>query len=1644
MNNQFTKSLLIAFILCSLALITPQKANATCTANITGLKFYDLVGSNDVTISNNGTYSLSALPSSFTLESIYSGSMGSMKFTITGSLSTTIIENYDPYNYPAGGGAWTHGAGTYTVKMQAYHGSNASGNICDTKTITFTLTSGSSCSEFTSGGTISGAETNCGSYNPTIITSTALPSGGHGGTTEYIWLENSTASNSGATVIPGATGPTYDPGTINTTTFYRRCVRRCGGNYIKESNWVKKEVTSCPSNCCTDMALVKWNMDACAGCTSPNNQSYSEFTATYVSSCISVNPSTVSGTALPHSCITGYAGKALCNTAGNTFTIESAFSPSSTQALDITALKYYVNNPLSFNGYGACYGPYSGNNISQYLLKVKKNGSLIHQEVRSLPNTWTVQNIDLSGYSSLQNLTSSTTITIEISSAYVYNAYFDLDEFEIIGKVCPTCDPLTNGGSIGSNQSFCNSGTPAAFTSTGAPTGGSGSTINYRWQSRPVGGSWSTISGATNATYNASTISQSTQYRRQAKRALCGNWKNSNVLTVTIQPGVDAGVNGSTTVCDHSTATIDLAGLITGEDAGGVWTRTSGTGGTFSASNGTYIPAVGATTSTFKYTVAGTTPCPNDYSVATVNINVCQIMVSGTVFNDINGLTDNDVNGIGIGTPSSTPVFVSLVNSAGNVFASTQVNNNGTYQFQNVTTNSTYSMVLSTVAGVVGNTPPSADLPNGWLNTGESPNNATSDGTVDGMQSFSVGIVDVPNIDFGIQQPPTPGIDSIPPTPNPGDSVCVVVPGSEFSGIDASAGGIVTNLTICTFPSNIDRIEINGVAYTSGNWPVSGVTIPTNAQGEPTQGICIDPQDGLVTNEINYTVTDNAGATSVCDGKVIIKFYPISLSGNVYNDTDGPAHVNGLGINTPSSTQLYANLIDASGDVAATTAVTSNGSYNFPSVKPNTNYSVVLSTTQGTNGNTAPTPALPFGWKNVSEDCCDNTGNDGSTDGVTTAAVGTTDVTNVNFGIMEPLTIGNRVFVDLNQDGNRDGGEPFLPNASVNLYTDNNNDNNPDGAAIQTTTTNGSGVYRFDDLLPGRYIVGVTPPAPASGSPYVSTEGAAQSVDPNNNVNNDDNGILTVGNETRSGVIIMAAGTEPTNDDTYNAIPDNNSNMSIDFGFYQEIKLSGIVFQDESGPANVDGSPIGSASGNQLYAHLIDGSGNVEAIKPISNLGMYEFLDLRPNTSYSVVLSDIQGNVNSPAPAAHLPEGWVNVAEDCCDGIGNDGTPDGINLSPTVTSDVPNVNFGIREPVALGNLVWVDSNKNGIVDGNEGPLENAVVNLYEDNNNDGNADGAAIATMTTQSDGLYKFVDLYSGKYIVGVTPPSITGGTLESSSVGEETNPNLDVDNNDNGITKIGDEVRSGTINLISNTEPQGELPNNTAPVPDSNSNLTVDFGFFACPTNFVFDSVDLCVNSTFDLTSVEPALFTGGSWRQNNVLVPTPTAVGSGTYTYTYNEGNCSASGSITLSDNIPDYTPTIQIAPSAITGTSNVRVILTLSEILNKKACSDLYILVPKLLPRFQFTFDNTATSIAGVPVENGNWEFANSNPNFYVWRYTANGGLFPSGGTSTIGYIGTYDPNNTDGQSTFSVQVFQGSGGETNQLNNTDSELLIYFR
>jgi SdrD B-like domain/SprB repeat/Secretion system C-terminal sorting domain len=123
------------------------------------------------------------------------------------------------------------------------------------------------CDNVTSGGAIAGNEFGCPSptWDPSIITNVTLPSGGSGNL-EYIWMSTTgdpTLPLSQWSPIPGSNGPTYDPGPISITTYYRRCSRRSGcSDWIGETNIVVKEAICCDN--VTSGGTIAANQVSCA------------------------------------------------------------------------------------------------------------------------------------------------------------------------------------------------------------------------------------------------------------------------------------------------------------------------------------------------------------------------------------------------------------------------------------------------------------------------------------------------------------------------------------------------------------------------------------------------------------------------------------------------------------------------------------------------------------------------------------------------------------------------------------------------------------------------------------------------------------------------------------------------------------------------------------------------------------------------------------------------------------------------------------------------------------------------------------------------------------------------------------------------------------------------------------------------------------------------------------------------------------------------------------------------------------------------------------------------------------------------------------------------------------------------------------
>jgi hypothetical protein len=171
------------------------------------------------------------------------------------------------------------------------------------------------------------------------------------------------------------------------------------------------------------------------------------------------------------------------------------------------------------------------------------------------------------------------------------------------------------------------------------------------------------------------------------------------------------------------------------------------------------IPADHYLTTAGQYTMTanngGSCLAPFDYGVAKNSTTV-----SGTLFNDPNGLSDGLVNGTPIGMPSGATIYAYLVDATGKVRFKTTVHNaNGTYSFSQTDVNSTFTLRLSTAnVPLYATAPAAASLPVGWAAAGEAfgTNNLAGTGNEPGTPNLAITVTTatspVTNVNMGIQQ----------------------------------------------------------------------------------------------------------------------------------------------------------------------------------------------------------------------------------------------------------------------------------------------------------------------------------------------------------------------------------------------------------------------------------------------------------------------------------------------------------------------------------------------------------------------------------------------------------------------------------------------------------------------------------------------------------------------------------------------------------------------------------------------------------------------------------------------------------------------------------------------------------------------------
>jgi LPXTG-motif cell wall-anchored protein len=444
------------------------------------------------------------------------------------------------------------------------------------------------------------------------------------------------------------------------------------------------------------------------------------------------------------------------------------------------------------------------------------------------------------------------------------------------------------------------------------------------------------------------------------------------------------------------------------------------------------------------------------------------------------------------------------------------------------------------------------------------------------------------------------------------------------------------------------------------------------------------------------------------------------------------------------------------------------------------------------------TSGIPAGLVNSADEDADL---DGQTD-VSGLTSGSSHLT-ADFGYAGTGAIGDTVWWDLDGDGNQGVAEPGFSGIDVTLTWAGLNGVFGDADdAVFTTTTDGDGMYLFEYLPPGDFIVVVD----ETGLPA----GVAQSADPDLALDGQSEVTLGLG----------------------------QTDLAQDFGYRGAGSVGDYIWYDLNNDGVQDGNEPGVGGGEVLVTFfgpdgVIGGGDDVVFRATTDTAGNYTVpglpsgfysaaVDLATIPAGTTVTADLDGgdpevtlftlgaaedktDVDYPLVGDASLSGtvWNDVDADQVIASGEAGIPgvtvivtwtgpvgpvviavesgpDGSwdlptlppgdytveldlatvppGMSPTTPTDdsvtLPVgghgvVDFGLAELVNLGSTVWIDTDGDGVVDFDESGIPEVLVNLY-------NEDGLLVAITETDANGNYLFADLLPGIYLVQIDPHSL------------------------------------------------------------------------------------------------------------------------------------------------------------------------------------------------------------------------------------------------------------------------------------------------
>ncbi len=315
--------------------------------------------------------------------------------------------------------------------------------------------------------------------------------------------------------------------------------------------------------------------------------------------------------------------------------------------------------------------------------------------------------------------------------------------------------------------------------------------------------------------------------------------------------------------------------------------------------------------------------------------------------------------------------------------------------------------------------------------------------------------------------------------------------------------------------------------------------------------------------------------------------------------------------------------------------------------------------------------------------------------------------------------LGNYVWHDINYDGIQDSTD--LPLQGVIVLLRNEMDEE-----IGRDTTDEDGLYLFDALEGGEYIVEFEPP-----KEYYATHPLA-SLD--TEVDSDAD---TLSHKTVQ--IVLA---------------EYEKNYTIDAGWYQKVCIGDQVWNDINLNHYFDSLDVGIEN---VVVKIMDCGQNLLDSTTTDLFGNYSFCDLDPG-EYSLQFCS--------------PDGLVAVEQN----VGDETIDSDINAENSITDckqllsgdTLVICDAGFYNISSIGDYVWHDLNANGVQEDGEPPIGDVPVSLYS-------CDGQFLSSIETDSTGYYIFDSLSAGDYYLEVTP--LPNSILSPESMGQDSLLDSDFD---------------------------------------------------------------------------------------------------------------------------------------------------------------------------------------------------------------------------------------------------------------------------